>query len=240
MPIMAAFCESVYKISRTRLEFGGIAMRRILLAGVLAIASAGSVFAQGFDWTRMYAGATLGWGSSTQQWTSTAAVTTGGFSGDGWVAGATLGRNWQNGNKVYGFEADLQLSDISATETVTGGCSVAAPCTASIDWYSTMRGRFGILTGDTLLFATGGLAIGQIENDQPALSPLANATTTKVGWTVGLGLETPMKDDWTFKAQIDYLDFGETDFCPAAGCLATVVSDYTRVTTIRVGVNKHF
>ncbi len=215
-------------------------MRKLMLAGVVVVATAGTALAQGFDWSRMYVGATLGWGSSTQQWTSTAAVTTGGFSGDGWVAGATVGRNWQNGTKVYGFEADLNFSDISATETVAGGCGVATPCTASLDWYSTMRGRIGMVTGDVLLFATGGLAIGQIDNDQSALSPLATANTTKVGWTVGVGLEAPLDNDWTFKAQVDYLDFGETDFCPPAGCGVTVVSDYTRVTTFRIGVNKHF
>ncbi len=216
-------------------------MKRFLATSAMVLAMAGAASAQGFDWSGMYGGVHVGLGSSTQQWTSTAAVTTGGFSGDGLIGGLTFGHNWQNGNMVYGLEADIGLSDVSATNTTTGGCGVATPCTASVDWLATARGRVGFATsGDLLVFATGGLAVGKIDNSQTALSPLATATTTKAGWTVGLGAEAGLANDWSAKLQVDYVDFGETDFCSPAACGVTVVSDYTRLTIVKLGINKHF
>ena len=216
-------------------------MKKLLISAALAVAMAGAAGAQTFDWSGPYAGVNVGWGSSTQQWTSTAAVTTGSFSGDGVIGGVTLGHNWQSGNVVYGLEGDFGISSVSATNTTTGGCSAIAPCTADLGWLATARGRIGLATADNLLlFATGGLAVGKVDNSQTALSPLATASTTKAGWTVGLGLEAALANDWSAKFEVDYVDLGETDFCPIAGCGVAVVSDYTRVTIIKVGVNKHF
>src|SRR5215831_11539490 len=87
-------------------------------------------------WQGIYAGVHLGWG----------------WSGDasGGVGGGQIGYNWQSRQFVYGIEGDISAADIGISETfVVPGAVLSA--SASIDWITTLRGRFGILLKPNLL-----------------------------------------------------------------------------------------
>jgi outer membrane immunogenic protein len=193
-----------------------------------------------YNWTGFYIGVVGGWGRSEQQWTSTAGVSTGKFRGNGGHVGGTIGYNWQTGQFVLGLEADGSWSGIDATNTTTGGCAAAFPCTADLRWFGTARGRLGVAWQNVLFYGTGGAAFANIKNSQTALSPLATADTTKFGWTAGGGIEVGFAPNWSVKAEYLYARFGQTDFCPAAGCGVVVVSDYTRLHLVRAGLNYRF
>src|SRR5262249_28847796 len=98
---------------------------------------------------------------------------------NGMIFGGQTGFNWQSGAWVAGIEADLQQSrqrGRSATLNCAGAiCNPAigafgldAPVTArmaqKLEWFGTLRGRLGVTpTPASLLYATGGLAVGRIK-----------------------------------------------------------------------------
>jgi len=95
-----------------------------------------------------------------------------------------------------------------------------------IDWFGTVRGRAGIAAGPALLYVTGGLAYGDVERSGSvtgrtisvfapagtvnAFSGSYGARETKVGWTVGGGIESKLgaNSPWSVKAEYLYVDLG--------------------------------
>jgi iron complex outermembrane receptor protein len=141
-----------------------------------------------WTWAGPYLGlnAGYGWGKSNTDTvisdaiagTPLAATTTSGkFNGMSY--GAQTGFNWQFGAFVAGIEADIQNSR-QPGRTTTFGCAGAtcnpaiaafgldAPVRAQmeqrLEWFGTLRGRLGVTpTPGSLVYATGGLAVGRIK-----------------------------------------------------------------------------
>src|SRR5258708_28892530 len=100
-------------------------MKRILIAGALALATAAPAFAAdlpppaapprapvayvpaalAFSWTGFYIGLNAGYGFGQSTWT-TPSGTVGGFSTNGGLSGGTLGGHCQNGHVVVGAQED--------------------------------------------------------------------------------------------------------------------------------------
>jgi iron complex outermembrane receptor protein len=94
------------------------------------------------------------------------------------IFGGQAGFNWQAGAWVAGVEADFQqsrqrgrgatLNCATATcNPAVGAFGLDAPVTVTmaqkLEWFSTLRARLGLTpTADSLLYATGGLAVGGI------------------------------------------------------------------------------
>ena len=98
---------------------------------------------------------------------------------DGMIFGAQAGFNWQSGPWVAGIEADIQSSR-QPGRTTTFDCAGAtcnsalgalgfdAPVSARmeqrLEWFGTLRARLGATpTPESLIYATGGLAVGRIK-----------------------------------------------------------------------------
>ena len=84
-----------------------------------------------------------------------------------------------------------------------------------MDWISTVRGRIGIPLDHILIYATGGLAFGDVSMTQstavgdPPFGTLAgSANKTKVGWTLGGGGEYALCDNITSKTEALWFDLG--------------------------------
>lgn len=116
------------------------------------------------------------------------------FDQKGWLGGFQAGYNWQVGAFVWGVEADIQKSAINGSSSqraflnpsVFGSVFGFDVNTAStLDWFGTLRGRVGFLIAPNfLLYGTGGLAYGGIENrGSVVLAPSAQPTT--VSYFVG-------------------------------------------------------
>lgn len=94
----------------------------------------------------------------------------------GWLGGIQAGYDWQLASRlVLGFEADFNGADIkgaaSAPSIIAYGTQTASLSSSQrIGWFGTVRARAGVLpTSGTLLYATGGLAYGKVD-DSAALS----------------------------------------------------------------------
>jgi outer membrane immunogenic protein len=166
-----------------------------------------------FNWRGAYAGLNLGY-----QWGD---ISNSAMSPSGIAGGGQFGYNLQNGQFVYGAETDLQLS--SADDTV-------APYKFSNPWFGTLRGRAGIALDNILLYATAGLAYGDVKAEQFGLSE----TKTHYGWTAGLGMEVGFSQNWSAKVEYLYMDLNDR------GYSITGADNGLQSNLLRFGVNYHF
>lgn len=195
------------------------------------------------SWTGWYIGGNAGWvGSANNGIRNTGTDTGGGGLGSfiaagaiptsvsssysGFIGGGQIGYNWQAGYWVFGLEADID--GISAKSnatvgpvTVPGFVPITTTYSREIDWLSTFRGRIGVTAAPSfLLYATGGLAVGEVKIGNALLCPTCappsateagtanTATNTSAGWTVGAGAEWMFAPHWSLKAEYLYVDLG--------------------------------
>jgi outer membrane immunogenic protein len=231
-------------------------MKKFLLAGVAAIAFASgaqaadlgvrrgavaeAIIAPVFGWTGFYVGAQIGygWGRNTRD------VIGGGFTNaynsNGLLGGVHIGYNYQINSLVLGIVADIEAAGINGNDANVGGTLDRA----RINWQGSLRGRFGFAVDRALIYATGGLAVGGMNySNNDGVLPTVSFSSTRVGWTLGGGIEYAFTPNWTAHAEYRYTDFGRTSSPGAPGPLVNGTAAYTTRTTthtVRLGVSYLF
>ncbi len=132
----------------------------------------------------------------------------------GGLIGGTLGYNMQTGNWVWGLETDIDYSTIDGTNIGTGICGGAVGCETQNHWLGTARGRIGYAFDRWLPYFTGGAAFGDVK-----MTPNSGVseTETRLGWTLGGGVEWAFMGAWSAKLEYLYVDLG-TATCSTATC----------------------
>src|SRR5665213_2781908 len=116
----------------------------------------------------------------------------------GFIGGGQIGYNWQRGSYVYGLEADISgLTGKTIAPPLSGAVGKGNGFEGQITWLSTFRARAGwLINPETLLYATGGLAVGGVKDDfnfnglgssagpTYAANTFKSAHKTKAGWTL--------------------------------------------------------
>jgi outer membrane immunogenic protein len=155
----------------------------------------------------------------------------------GGLLGGTIGYNLQTGSWVWGLEGDLDASwmDGSSVGGAAGTVCSGAGCSTKNKWFGTARGRIGYAWDRWLPYITGGASFGDIKATS---NTGASVDKSKVGWTVGAGVEWAFTGAWSAKLEYLYADLGKIT-CDAATCgTSTDVSFKTNV--VRLGVNYRF
>lgn len=190
----------------------------------------------GDDWTGVYVGGHLGITvSRTGANTSTIFDSNGYFvsssvpainsagvqtiESNAFNGGGQGGYNKQFGRFVVGAEADFGVHRINK-EVVSGDeypcCTSTFEIAQSVktNWMFTARPRVGVAAGPALLYATGGVAMTDVEynavftdNDSDALET-ASFKDTRTGYAAGGGVEVKMSDRWSAKVEYLFADFG--------------------------------
>ena len=130
----------------------------------------------------------------------------------GGVIGGLLGYNWQSGNFVYGLEGDWSWLGVKTVSSFGSGFRPVSSFNA--DWIATVRGRAGLAVDATLIYFTGGVALGHVRNDftvfdvDSNIFARFNQNRTKVGWTAGFGIEHMFGPHWTARGELRYVDLG--------------------------------
>ena len=203
-------------------------MKRLLMAGALAFtAAAGQAVAADlpqpvpppqapvayvptvapvYNWGGIYFGANGGYGFGSSEWSdpnNLVAPNTGNFGVTGFMAGPTVGVNFQTDAFVFGIEGDFDGSwlDGKSSSVYCGslGFGAAAQCETKNTWLGTVRARVGYAADRVLFYGTAGGAFGNIE----AGANGGLQSSTKAGWTAGAGVEVAFADNWT--ARVEYL-----------------------------------
>jgi outer membrane immunogenic protein len=189
-------------------------------------ALAPAVAQQPYTWTGFYIGVNAGAGSNKADFTETDLG--GGFyfpgSPDYWnsndwgaTAGALTGYNWQNGNLVFGVEADMNWISGRDNATLTGG---GATTSTSINWYGTARARLGFSNNSPLMiFLTGGVAVAEVSNTARRIGSVTsfNSSDVRVAPVFGAGFEYRLAQNTTFRIEGLFADFGDTSRTIADG-----------------------
>jgi outer membrane immunogenic protein len=166
-----------------------------------------------YSWAGPYVGANLGY--------ATGDITNSVVSPSGFAGGIQGGYNWQFGQWVVGGEADLQGS--SANDTF-------AAWKFSNPWFGTLRGRAGYAINNILIYGTGGLAFGSVRAEALNLTE----TQTAAGWTLGVGAEVGITQNWSAKAEYLYVNLNNSQFA-----LTGLPHGY-QFNIVRLGVNYRF
>ena len=153
-----------------------------------------------YTWSGPYAGGFVGYNFANVDQSGGAK-----FDGDGVVGGVYTGYTLQNGALVYGAEADLGASDLSA-----GGFNVATgvPISADSTAFGSLRALVGVAWDPIMLFATGGVAVA---NKELSLGNVSD-DKTHVGYTLGAGVEAKVTDSVTSRVEYRYSDFESKDY----------------------------
>jgi outer membrane immunogenic protein len=136
----------------------------------------------------------------------------------GGTFGGQVGYNWQSQNFVYGLEADANWVSSRGSESRRPVSSLVLYETR-LSWLATARARAGVAFGRTLVYGTGGLAVGGVENNWGSTTATAIAySDTRVGWTAGGGIEHFISNPHiTVKAEALYVDLGRTTVVETSG-----------------------
>lgn len=202
-----------------------------------------------YNWSGFYVGAHAG-----ASWASTIATDPNGttfappggnvnVSGSGFLGGGQFGYNYQTGRWVFGIEGDVSYADIHGA--TTSGFTIPNPnvgLSTRLDWLSTVTGRVGYAWNDTLIYGKAGAAFAGLSFNAsvPAVG-VFSGNDTRTGWTIGAGVEHALWDNWTVKAEYDYLDLGTHSVTAAPAVGAPITAD-AKVTQhmIKLGANYRF
>jgi outer membrane immunogenic protein len=232
--------------------------KQTLLASASCVVLAGSAYAADLplkagpvvlpvaSWTGPYIGAHIGAGS----YQNTCRV--GGISIDGYncsrgdntdfgrdvsfLGGVQAGYDWQDRYFVYGVVADWTWTSL---KTKTFGNSGSISYESKVNWLASFRGRAGLALDNTMVYMTGGVAVGNFdENIQQGSAQATSFNDTLVGWVAGAGIEHRFNRNWSAMLEYLHYDFGTNNhiYTPTAG--NTYNHDFTHVIdAVRVGLN---
>jgi outer membrane immunogenic protein len=242
-------------------------MKKLLVASVAVVALCGAPALAAdmpvkaaatpmFNWSGFYAGINGGYGwENDPGFTLTEAigpVTAGApaIKSNGGFGGGQIGVNWQaHGSAlVLGLEADIQAADIKGSYSQiidVAGDNLAA--SKKLDYFGTVRGRAGFAVdsmGRLLIYGTGGLAYGQINErllvTNGGSSADLNTSTTRAGVALGGGVEYALGNAWSVRAEYLYLMFSKSTLSapviPAPGTVTSSSLD-NNYQVVRVALN---
>ena len=162
-----------------------------------------------YNWTGFYGGGHLGAGWSE-----------GGSSG--FLGGGQVGFNYQINQWVWGVEADIAgtsiKDNVNATFVFSGTFPAVATSSASVslDWVSTLAGRFGYAFDNWFVYGKvgGAWAHASANISSSIITPVGGVgiggtiDQTVSGWVLGVGTEYALRNNWTAKIEYNMMDFG--------------------------------
>jgi outer membrane immunogenic protein len=202
------------------------------------------------SWTGFYVGLNAGavWQMSSSDYgTGNSGEGVGGNKGHGvgFIGGGQIGYNYQIAPTwVLGLEADIsgltgKASGANALSCLNCGGGNFKGIEAQINWLSTFRGRVGwLMHQDTMLYATGGLAVGGVKNTWNPTGGVGlsakSVSKTLVGWTAGGGIEHILNPNWTVAVEALYVDLGHSTGSNADGSKTSTFKNTAAIARLKL------
>jgi opacity protein-like surface antigen len=163
----------------------------------------------------------------------------------GWTAtksafagGAVIGWDWQSCNRLLGVAADWSWTSAKAdtfdNPNAGGGENSFR---SKLDWFSTIRGRAGLVVDDSLIYVTGGVAIADIKTtitDAPASFVFDK---TRWGLVAGAGAEFALSGGWSVNTELLYMQFSKQSVAFTTGGTAFNFDLNDSAWVTRIGLN---
>jgi outer membrane immunogenic protein len=172
-------------------------------------------YVEAFSWTGFYLGGEFGWIRTDPEYTGAALLSGAQFvvssttSKDGLSYGGLAGYNYQMGSLVLGVEGDFQgwtVGKIRYT-SITGDF-----LTGHSKWGASVRGRLGYAVDRALFYVAGGAAFLSNETSIPTTGISIGGDDTRVGWTVGAGIDYAISNHWFTGLEYRYSQYQSKSF----------------------------
>ncbi len=218
-----------------------------------------------YDWGGTYVGGVLGGAWGTNDISDPGLGIVGTLVGvpvvqttnpSGFIGGVEGGSRYQFSKLVIGYEADITWGSLNNTNTTsfTGPLLAGIPFSRSIGtntkWVATAVSTMGIAHNNWLLYGKAGVAwenVKYTDNWAVAGIPLFSGTgsDTRTGWTVGTGIEWAFYQNWSVKAEYDYMDFGTKNIALSGTLIGGVglapgIQDNNHINQFKAGLNYRF
>lgn len=157
----------------------------------------------------------------------------------GFIGGGQAGYDWQTGSFVLGVVTDFDGSSLGGSKYFTGAPFTAAGiykgdtlnvnAKADLNWLGTTRGKVGyVVTPDNrlMIYGTGGVAYGggntqfDVADSRFGAYWSGNPNSTRVGWTIGAGVEYALTNNVTIGAEYLYADLGSSTITTSGNAVA--------------------
>lgn len=166
----------------------------------------------------MYGGVYAGMTKSAADWTGvdddfqfSSANIDDTVSASGGDFGGFIGLNWQNDQLVLGLEASYGAATADGTDQLDG--AEGLDLSTEMKSIGSVRARVGYAAGQSLIYVTGGLAMGKNTqtwdedgSEQLNIGPVELETNS--GWVAGGGIEYAVTENISVRAEGLYYDFG--------------------------------
>jgi outer membrane immunogenic protein len=241
------------------LGMSGVAMSADMSMPVKAVAPA-----YVYDWSGIYIGGVVGGAWGTHDLSSPSLGVVGTLVGvpvlqtnnpSSFIGGVEVGSRYQFGKLVVGWEGDVTWGDLNSTSTTSFGGpllpagSLSRSLSTSVNWTGTGTATVGVAHGNWLLYGKAGAAVESVDYTA-TLSALGTSAFSgtgsdknRVGWTVGTGIEWAVWQNWSVKAEYDYLDFGNRNVAINGSLVGVPVQfglqDDNHINQFKAGLNYH-
>lgn len=232
-----------------------IALSAMLASSVAATAADFYEPAPVPQWSGFYVGVTGGYG-----WGDLDFTPDGDYAGapnptinpDGGLIGGQIGMDFDLGNgMILGAVGDMSWANMNDSVCVdTGGPCVGAAGESEgisdVDWFATVRGKFGFGMESAQVYATGGLALAGAKATVTNIDGVTDFsdTNTLVGWTVGAGVLYKFTPSVSVGAEYLYADFGRQGYDFSGDLVAGTISGGANadldMQVVRGSLNFHF
>jgi outer membrane immunogenic protein len=168
-----------------------------------------------FSWSGFYVGGELGWIQANPEYSTRALLlgapflVTSGSDKNGLTYGVLGGYNYQVGQLVLGVEGDFAGWTVGKTRytAITGDF-----LTAQSKWGGSIRGRLGYAADRALFYVTGGTAFVSNETSVPTTGISIGGDGTRLGWTVGGGVDYAFANNWFTGVAYRYTQYESKNF----------------------------
>jgi outer membrane immunogenic protein len=161
------------------------------------------------------------------------------------TAGLSAGYSVQRGRVVGGLEGDFNL--INGGATINTGLAPDPSITqlqSTINWNSHWRGRVGYAFDRALVFVAGGLALAgvDIKAFDNGTGAIAAWSDTRIGWTLGGGMEYRVAPQASVRLEYLYDNYGAWTLAAQNVGATAFPSRESKLDshTLRAGVYWHF
>jgi outer membrane immunogenic protein len=238
---LQALSKKMATLLKASLYLTGTAIA-VLVAAATPATAADVELPSSHDWNGPYIGLQAGYGWQSNNNIDLNQLTFQSFvrfprDDNGPLGGLHAGYNFAGGNFLYGIESDLEHAGIKSD----GIQSSISDTDKSIDWLGSLRLRGGVTLDRTLIYATGGLAFGDVNMQFTSIPGSISNRELALGWTAGAGVEFALTDSLSANIEYRYTDLANTKSTgDIVGFGPLIFNHENRFQAVRAGVSCHF
>lgn len=178
------------------------------------------IFAPVYDWSGFFFGANAGWAADAKCWGVTndfgipqvPTANAGCSRGSGGEVGGQIGYRWQWSYWVLGVEAQGDWSDLKGSRLSLVNALVTNQ--SQVRGFGLFTGQVGYVWNNALVYLKGGAAVTSDKYDGMGTATgivFDRASETRLGGTLGGGIEFGLAPNWSIALEYDHLFMGSAN-----------------------------